>query len=263
MSLSSLLCPSRLSRRRSAGSAVDDFHGVPVVTWADFLADFRWRQGEHVSLIGPTGAGKTTLALALLPMRDYVTVLGTKPKDSTLDKLVTRDHYDKLTAWPKRGPRTYGVRMSDGTERTRASVVLWPPFRAAGDKQRQADVFDHALGEMFAAGSWCIFADEVFYLCKELGLEQHLTTIWTQGRSLGLSLVAGTQRPAFVPLYLYDQATHLFLWNDNDETNLRRVGGLGGLSAAKVRAIVAALPHHAVLYVNTRTRRLAVTRVAA
>lgn len=237
------------------------FDGIPVLTWREFLDSFAWRQGEHVSLIGPTGSGKTTLALELLHRRDYVTVLGTKPKDSTLDKLVRRDNYELLRSWPRRGPRTYRVRMSDGTERTRSSAVLWPEFRAASDKQTQADVFGHALSEMFTAGSWCIFADEVFYLCKELGLEQHLTTIWTQGRSLGLSLVAGTQRPAFVPLYMYDQATHLFLWGDNDETNLRRVGGLGGLSSARVRAMVAGLPHHAVLYVNTRTRHLVVTRV--
>jgi len=64
-----------------------------------------------------------------------------------------------------------------------------------------------------------------------------------------------------VPLFMYDQATHLFLFSDNDETNLRRVGGLGGLSARVVRETVAALPHHDVLYVNTRRRLLVHTRV--
>lgn len=241
------------------------------VPWATFRPWFRgqWRQGEHVSLIGPTGSGKTTLALELLDRRDFVCVLGTKPKDPTLDRLVKHKGYQLRRQWLERTrrrplggpPEPAEVKMSDGTTRRRAHVVLWPEFRVAADKAHQRDVFDLALGDMFAAGSWCVFADEVFYLCRELGLEQHLTTMWTQGRSLGVTLVGGTQRPAFVPLYMYDQATHLFLWGDNDETNLRRVGGLGGLSAASVRAIVAGLPQHSVLYVNTRTRQLAVTRV--
>lgn len=236
---------------------------VRFVEWSDFRPWFRaqWRQGEHVGLVGPTGSGKTTLALELLDRRDFVTVLGTKPRDATLDKLVRRQGYELLKKWPRRGPRIRDVKMSDGTERRRSHVVLWPPFRTAADKHNQAHVFDDALGELFANGGWCVFADEVFYLCKELGLEQHLTTMWTQGRSVGVTLVAGTQRPAFVPLYLYDQSTHLFLWGDNDERNLARVGGLGGLSAKPVRAIVSALPRHAVLYLNTRTRDMCVTRV--
>jgi hypothetical protein len=241
------------------------------VPWATFRPRFRaqWAQGEHVSLIGPTGSGKTTLALELLTRRDHVAVLGTKPKDATLDKLVKHQGFQLRREWLERSwraplggpPEPVDVKMTDGSTRKRTHVVLWPKFTKAADKAVQRDVFDQALGDMFAAGSWCVFADEVFYLCKELGLEQHLTTMWTQGRSLGLTLVGGTQRPAFVPLYMYDQATHLFLWGDNDETNLRRVGGLGGLSASSVRAIVAGLPHHSVLYVNTRTRHLAVTRV--
>ncbi|MCW2897759.1 MAG: hypothetical protein JWO67_24 [Streptosporangiaceae bacterium] len=241
------------------------------VPWAQFQPWFRgqWAQGEHVSLIGPTGSGKTTLALELLTRRDFVTVLGTKPKDRTLDKLIKDQGYTLRREWHERSrrrplggpPEPVKVRMSDGSIRDRAHVVLWPEFRRPEDKAVQRDVFDQALGEMFTAGSWCIFADEVFYLCSELGLQHHLTTIWTQGRSLGLTLVGGTQRPAYVPLYMYDQATHLFLWGDNDETNLRRVGGLGGLSANQVRAIVAGLPQHAVCYINTRTRQIVRTRV--
>jgi hypothetical protein len=58
---------------------------------------------------------------------------------------------------------------------------------------------------------------------------------------------------------LYDQATHLFFWRDNDDANLKRIGGIGSLDARLVRDTVAALPHHETLYVNTRTGRLVQT----
>jgi hypothetical protein len=87
-------------------------------------------------------------------------------------------------------------------------------------------------------------------------------TDWTQGRSNGLSVAGGTQRPANIPLESYQSATHLFFFSDNDERNLERIGGLGGMASGLIRANVAALPFHDVLYVNTRLRVMLRTRVA-
>jgi len=141
-------------------------------------------------------------------------------------------------------------------------LMLWPTFRHKDDLAAMAAIFDDALSDVFREGGRVVVADEVYFLIKKLGLEDWLSILWTQGRSIGITVVGGTQRPAHVPLFMYDQAVHLFLFSDNDERNLQRVGGLGGLSADLIRAIVAALPHHEVLYVNTRTRELIRTRVA-
>lgn len=234
----------------------DPLAHVLHVPWAQFIASWQWRQGEHVSVIGPTGSGKSVLMQALLDTgkRSHVVILGTKPKDATLDRL-TRNGYTRVTSWPPKMPP-----WKARPEGWRRRLLLWPHYRRAEDKARMAAVFDTALGDMFPDGGWTVVVDEAFYMCHELGLQDHLVSYWTQGRSLGLTLVAGTQRPAFVPLYMYDQATHLFFFADNDETNLRRVGGLGGLSAKAVRDTVAALPEHSFLYVNTRRRQLVVSR---
>lgn len=243
---------------------------APFVDWAEFRPWFRyqWQQGEHVSTVGPTGAGKTTLVLELLDRRDFVCAIGTKPKDPTLDRLVKQHGWQLCRDWSGspwlstgRGPKVQRVRMSDGSQRDRCHAVLWPKFVEAGDQHHQAEVIGAALDDMFREGSWTIFADEVYYLTKILGLGPLLDTIWTQGRSNKVTLVGGTQRPAWVSLFMYNSATHLFFFADNDETNLRRVAGLGGVSSSLVRSIVAALPRHHVLYVNTRTRALATTRV--
>lgn len=222
----------------------------PRVSWEEFLRRFRWNQGEHVTFVGPTGSGKTTLARALLHRRSYVAALATKPADSTMTALIRKERYRRIKEWPP--PPIAGRREQ--------RVVLWPPYRRPEDVANQQYQLDRALREMFVAGGWCVFADELYYLCHTLKLTKLLETYWTQGRSIGLSLVGGTQRPAHVPLFAYDQATHLFFWRDSDEVNLRRIQGLGGMSAKEIRAAVTGLPKFHALYVNTRDGEMYVTK---
>ena len=141
-------------------------------------------------------------------------------------------------------------------------VMLWPHLRHPDDVPAMADTHRRALGELFAEGNVCVVAEELWYLVERLGLGEYLKELWSQGRSLGLTLAGGTQRPVDIPLLAYSSATHLFFFGDNDEVNLRRVQGLGGLSSSLIRDTVRALPFHDVLYVNTRKRVVIRTRVA-
>lgn len=224
---------------------------IDRVEWDEFTSKhLDWRQGEHVTMIGPTGAGKTTLALALLPLRSYVLVLASKPHDDTMSGLIKNEGYRRVKRWKDLPP----IR-----QRKTLRAVLWPPYRTARDSPTQAYEFDLALDEAFAQGGWCVFVDELF-TAKRLGLEPQLEAYWTQGRSLGLSLIAGSQRPAFIPLMAYDQATHLFFWRDNDERNLKRISGMNGINAKLIRETVATMPRHDTLYANTRTGAMVMTR---
>lgn len=219
---------------------------VPHVAWGDFLPRFRWHQGEHVALIGPTGTGKTTLALQLLPRRQWNVILATKPKDATLRGL-SKHGYKKVTSWPHANP-------------TQNRVVLWPGWRSPLDTPKQRAVLGGALLNIFESGSWSIFADDVQYLTDELALGRILRTMWLQARSLGISVVAATQRPRRAPVEMFNQSTHLFFWQTADREDLARIGGLGGLDSRMIRELVADLPKHHALYVNTRDRKLAITR---
>lgn len=229
----------------------------PRVAWDKFLPSLGWRQGEHVSLIGPTGGGKSTLALALLPYRQHVIVLATKPADDTLEGLKL-EGYQHSQGWP--APRVF-------PRRTR--ILVWPtPKRnrmvqesAEAWERRQRVAFDGVLRDAFTQGAWCLYMDELRYL-TDLGFGRQIERYWQQGRALNISVVACAQRPAHVPLSMYSQATHLFLWRTNDETDLRRLGGIGFADSKQIRETVARLELFDVLYVNSRTGRMAVTRVS-
>lgn len=202
-------------------------------------------------MIGPTGAGKTTLALALLPRRSYVIAFGTKPKDATLDRLV------KTAGW--RLVRDV-EKMPTPIVRPSERIVFWPKFLTPADQQRQAYQIGRVMMDAFVEGGWCLFIDELDYVENTLGLAKLTKALLTQGRSIGLSIVVGTQRPAHVSLLIYDQPTHVFFWRDNDERNLKRIAGMNGLHSRLIRETVSTLATHECLYVNTRTGQMLVTK---
>ena len=223
---------------------------APVVSWDDFLTYvFRWRQSEHVGLIGPTESGKSTLTFSILPMRDYVVFFATKPRDEVLEQFARRAGYVRLEDWP---PRTRFWHRP-GPPRKMPRRLLWPDARELDATARQEQVFRRAFKDVYAAGGWTVVWDEFWMMTQILGLEQEARIFLQQARSNDISFVMGAQRPSRIPLELFDQSRHLFFWRDNDERNLTRISGIGWLSADLIRAHVAHLEPHQVLYVNTRT----------
>lgn len=230
-----------------ARSQLPDLSAVERVEWPAFLAErFEWEQGEHLSVVGPTGTGKTTLCKAILPRRRFVVALATKPKDTNLEAM-TRQGYRKIKEWP---PPALVER-----------ALLWPKYRGKRDLPAQRRIIEHALSDGFEKGGWTFFVDELAYLCEMLRLDLDLKLIWQQGRSNGNTLVGCTQRPAFVPLDMYSAATHLFFFGTNDKRDLDRIGGIGSIDPATIRHFVAHLAEHDALYLNTRSGAMAVTRV--
>lgn len=217
---------------------------APIVNWDNFLDVFNWEQHEHMAMIGPTGGGKTTLALLLLEQRDFVCALGTKPKDPVLDLLHKNKGYRKMKTWKDYDPELVPKRL------------LWPDATDLYSMFRQQKEFRKAMYSIYHQGGWCIYIDELWYIIHHLKLELEVRTFLQQARALHIPLVALTQRPAYIPLEVYDQSTHLFFWLDNDEHNLKRISGISYRSAKLVREIVSTLDQHQVLYVNTRSGKM-------
>lgn len=220
---------------------------IPRVPWDVFLKKLVWRQGEHFALIGPTGQGKTNMLINLLPLREYIAVIATKPQDDTMDALAEQG-YKILKRWERISAKKFPRR------------ILWPDATSLDSDTVQQTEFHHAFALIYRSGKWTIAIDELWYIVNVLSLGKDVKTFLLQGRSLGVSMIMCTQRPAWVPLEVYDQSTHLMFWRDNDETNLRRLSGISYRSASLLRDIIPDLDRHQVLYINTRTGDMMRTR---
>lgn len=206
--------------------------------WESWYRWFRgeWKQGEHLSIIGPTGTGKTTLTIELLRIRKFVVFVATKPADELVESLEHRG-YVRIEAWPRQLP--------DDTPRW----LLWPPGGASMDREarmRQRAIVHDALRRIFAGprggepGRWCVCIDEARYVAdpKFLGLHNDINQMLIQGRSVKLSCVLGFQRPSWVPAEAYDQPSHLFIAGDNDRRNVQRFREIGGVDGERVAATI-------------------------
>lgn len=174
---------------------------------------------EHISIVGPTGSGKSNFQTYVLRKRcemrgSYAMVIATKPADSTLRKM----------HWPivRRYPPEYGKH-----ER----FILWPE---TSRNEFESKVLQHktirtALTDIWQPDSNTIVAfDEIAYVEQELKLKTLIERYWREGRSLGITVVATTQRPRNVSRYMWSEPTWLVAFRPDDEDEARRVAEIIG-----------------------------------
>jgi ABC transporter family protein len=217
------------------------------VRWSDFLASWEWKQGEHVTLLGPTGAGKTTLANSILSKRAYVVVLATKPRDATLSKLRSQG-FEVTREWPPPA--------------TSQRVILWPRIERVSDVVNQRVQFAKALMDIYRRGGWAVDIDETRYLTDTLKLAPILELLWLQGRAMDVTMIASTQRPRSIPIAALSEASHFFMWKSRDLYDVKRLREIGGyVDPQSVVETLGALNRHQCLYIDARYGNLAVTQV--
>lgn len=220
------------------------------LSWDSAIERMDWRPGEHVTLIGPTGRGKTEALVKLMEHRKWCVFLSTKRIDSTQDRLTAH------------GFRTIKEAASLNPE-VASRYIFRPPFprgaNAARIKDEHREAFGDALIRLREQTGWTIGLDEARYVAHTLGLTDELELLWLQGRSEGTTVVANTQRPRFIPLEAYSQATHLFMWSSPDLSDVSRIGELASFNRERVLANLVRMPKHDILYVNTVTGDMFIT----
>jgi energy-coupling factor transporter ATP-binding protein EcfA2 len=227
---------------------VSDVLDLDTIPRAEFLTE-RWDHspGEHVTVLGPNGSGKTHLAYQLLetsarPQHPAV-VLVMKPRDATA-RLWSRELEMPITrSWP---PATVWRAKPRGW-------TLWPRhvFDPARDNVMLETQFRRAILDSYKRGSRIVFVDELAGMERELSLKMDTDTLWTRGRSMGTSIWAASQRPAWISGYAFSQAMHLFLFRTPDKRDRERFADISGhVSSKEIEATNLSLPRYHALYIR-------------
>jgi hypothetical protein len=220
---------------------------------------FRYKAGEHLSMIAPSQDGKTTLAFQLLEHTARpslsATVLVMKPRDAVPAAWTRHLGYVEVKSWPPPKKLPWKEKPSGYT--------LWPPhtFNVEADNERLSEEFKKALQDRYSKGDNIVFADEVYGMVAELdGLTPQLIAHWSRGSGMGAGLWTATQRPAGsqghgVPGFMYSNATHLFFSKDPDAKSRQRYGEIGGVDPQLIAATVLKLRKYQFLYIHKGDER--------
>lgn len=216
-----------------------------------------WQPGEHWTLLGPTGTGKTHAALTIASLSAYTLVIVTKRRDPLVDELLAKGYrivrnLREDVIWTESGEPLY------------PRLIFWPqaPEKATA-RQRvgvQAGEIRKALDWADRTGGWTVVIDELMWAANNLKLENELESLYFQARTQGVSVIGAAQRPRQVPLLALNQSTYLLIWQTSDKQDIERLRELSaGFPRDLIERCVMQLSRqeHEALFVDAKRQELA------
>ncbi len=226
---------------------------VEGLDWPQFVKWFRtaWEPGDHLSVIAPTKAGKTTLVSGLLGLRRYVLALDPKGGDETLAALKLR----RLPSWP--GDRQMERLLSKDEEDGRAShYVVGPIVQRGADLPALKRACEDAMNGAFDMGGWTIYVDELQVAAdrRMMNLSGPVAKLLVSARSKGVTFVSSFQAPSWVPSEAMRQPYWAAVSYTRDIDTVARLGEVMGRSRAEMKGAIRALDEHCWLFVGRNPR---------
>lgn len=225
---------------------------------------WRYQAGERVTILGPTGWGKTHLAYELLDasasLRLPALALVIKPRDATALRFARELDMPRVQSYPL---------PPNPLRRKRRGYTIWPSHRFdESDDARLFQVVSRVLAHSYRRGNYIVFADETAglidlevprHLPKTTPtVERRLKTLYSRGRSMGAGVWSCSQRPVDIPLLAYSMADHLVLGNDPDARGRKRYDEIGGVDAGLVAHETSLLSKYHWLYIRRDGQRMCI-----
>jgi energy-coupling factor transporter ATP-binding protein EcfA2 len=212
---------------------------IDIIPRKKFIRDFgqNYHPGQHVTFLGPTGRGKTTLAGQLLisvtrhqPKIKAIILHGKiKGRDTTIEKLSKAGKFPIISTWPA---STYSKRIK---HRDRRGYIL-RPLESVGNSPDEENAllsgeFRRAIHSGYGTSNKApviLVVDEAHQAHHELKLKTACEGPLTRGRPVcgEWSLL---QRGRYASMLVYDQAEHVFIFHDPVRDNQQRYSEIGGV----------------------------------
>jgi len=227
---------------------------IEPLDWeTEFLPWFKdaWKPGEHISLIAPTGAGKTTFASGILALRKYVLVLDAKGGDSTLDGL----GFPRLAKWP--GAKQMVKNVTDNDEQGKPSRYLVGNRARTGDEvSKLMSTIGDTMREAYEMGGWTMYADELMILTdpRQFNLRTQVDRMLIAARDLGISFVSSYQAPTWVTPMAGKQATWVAVSYTRDTDVVNRLAEILGRPKSEIRGAIRGLERYSWIIVGRDPR---------
>jgi hypothetical protein len=220
-----------------------------------------WKPGQHLSAIGPTGRGKSTLLGDLvpqLPQFDTVVILTPKGPDPAFL------HLGHATAsWPPRRGfgETFQILFNPAQDQHAEGTKVWRVtirIREDADWAKLAQIYARVLKSIPPRkenhpNKLLVIVDESRFVCdpKIMNLGVATRNAIILGRSKNASVVNSFQAPRWVPREALDQITHALLWRNRDRDVAKRLAEISGaIDPKELLAAMSALDYHEVIWVD-------------
>lgn len=228
---------------------------VEPLDWeSEFLPWFKtaWQPGQHMAVIAPTGAGKTTFNAGVLEAcRKYVLALDPKGKDSTLSSL----GFERLSKWS--GIKDMNRKIEENEYNNLPSrFIIGGNNNNPKDYEELRETMRKTLEDAWSMGGWTLYADELGILTdnRMMNLRQEVDRLLIAARDRGLSFVSSYQAPAWVTPQASRQASWIAVSYTQDDDVVGRLAEVLGRNKSEVRGAFKGLDKFAWLLVGRDPR---------
>ncbi len=210
------------------------FIGMPFWMFKLWVRD-EWVAGKHAAFIGPTGQGKSTLAVHLLKQRKWVLAFDPKGEDTTLEN----SGFTRITTYPL--PRKIRNQVAEGMP---ARLIIGGSARSKADDQKLQRLMGQYLEMARHQGGWTVYADEFQVLSdmRMFGLGVPIERSLITARKDGTSVLTSFQAAAWVSKAATRQAALIVVWPTRDEDMIKAVAKAAGRPFRDVMTAMQELP---------------------